>query len=133
MVIVSLASPEQPRERGFPQHWPKPTNFLRAKSLSFPTCQEAKRQLSECIGQGRSSLAGQITQGTLEDLQYLLTHSFKPVLSGGLGAGAGALPPPPVSASTRVEIAMPMALRFDAMINPCSQNRVRMRSASVVS
>ena len=63
----------------------------------------------------------------------LLTHSLKPLLSGGLGAGAGALPPPPVSASTRVEIARPMAVRIDEMVIPCSRNRVRMRSASVVS
>ena len=46
---------------------------------------------------------------------------------------AGTLPPPPVSAGTRVEIAMPMAVRIDAMVIPCSRNRVRMRSASVVS
>ena len=61
------------------------------------------------------------------------THSFKLLLSGGLGAGAGALPPPPVSVSTRVEIAMPIVVRIDAIVIPCSRNRVRMRSASVVS
>ena len=44
-----------------------------------------------------------------------------------------ALEPPPVSASTSVEIAMPMAVRIDAKVIPCSRNRVRMRSASVVS
>ena len=64
---------------------------------------------------------------------FFFTHSFKPLLSGGLGAGAGALPPPPVSASTRVEIAMQMAVGIDAMVIPCSRNRVQMRSASVVS
>ena len=62
-----------------------------------------------------------------------LFQSFKPLLSGGLGAGAGALPPPPVSACTRVEIAMPVAVRIDAMVILCSRNRVRMRTASVVS
>ena len=35
LVIVSLASPEQPREAGSPQQWPMTTNFLRAKSQSF--------------------------------------------------------------------------------------------------
>ena len=38
-----------------------------------------------------------------------------------------------MSASTSVEIATPMAARIDAMVIPCSRNRVRMRSASVVS
>ena len=61
------------------------------------------------------------------------THSFKPLLSGGLGASTGALPPPPVSASTSVEIAMSIAVRIDAMVIPCSRNRVRLRSTSVVS
>ena len=28
LVIISLASPEQPREAGSPQQWPRPTNFL---------------------------------------------------------------------------------------------------------
>ena len=47
VLKFSLVSPEQPRETGFPQQWPRPTNFLRAKSRSFPTCQGAKRQLSQ--------------------------------------------------------------------------------------
>ena len=47
LVFVSLASPEQPRETGFPQQWPRPTNFLLAKSRFFPTCPGAKRQLSQ--------------------------------------------------------------------------------------
>ena len=64
---------------------------------------------------------------------FFFTHSFKPLLSGGLGAGAGALPPPPVSASAMVVIAMPMAVRIDAMVIPGSRNRVRTRSASVGS
>ena len=47
LVIVSLASPGQPREAGSPQQWPMPTNFLRAKSQSFPMYSSAKRQLSQ--------------------------------------------------------------------------------------
>ena len=43
LVIVSLASPEQPREAGSPQQWPRPTNFLPAKSQSFPMYSRAKR------------------------------------------------------------------------------------------
>ena len=42
-------------------------------------------------------------------------------------------PPPPVSTSTRVGIAMPIAVRIDAMVIPCPRHRVRMRTASVVS
>ena len=47
LVIISLASPEQPREAGSPQQWPRPTKFLRAKSQSFPMYSRAKRQLSQ--------------------------------------------------------------------------------------
>ena len=46
LVIASLASPQQPWETGLPQQWPRPTNFLRAKSRSFPTCPGSKKQLS---------------------------------------------------------------------------------------
>ena len=62
-----------------------------------------------------------------------LSHSFKPLLAGGLGTGADALPLPPVSASTRVKIAMPMAMGLDAMVLSCSRKRVGMLSVSVVS
>ena len=51
---------------------------------------------------------------------FFFTHSFKPLLSGGLGAGAGALPPLPVSANTTVEIAMPIAVKIDAIVISCS-------------
>ena len=47
LVIISLASPEQPREAGSPLQWPRSTNFLRAKSQSFPMCSRAKRQLRQ--------------------------------------------------------------------------------------
>ena len=52
----------------------------------------------------------------------LFTHSFIPPLSGGRGDGGstGELPPP-VSASKSVEIAMPIAVRIDAMVIPCSR------------
>ena len=48
----------------------------------------------------------------------IFIHSFKQLLSGGLGAGAGAFPPPSVSASTRVEVVMPA----DGFENRCDNN-----------
>ena len=36
--------------------------------------------------------------------------------------GSAAPPPPPVSACMRVEIALPIAIRMDAMVIPCSRN-----------
>ena len=64
-------------------------------------------------------------------------HSLRPPLSaGGGGVGvtgaAGTPAPPPVRASTRVEIANPIAVRMDAIVTPCSRNRIRIRSARVV-
>ena len=127
-----LASqPEQPREAGSPQQWPRRTNFLRAKSQSFPMYSRAKKQLIP--GRAAAALPAKLAKACQRVCRCFFTHSFKPLLSGGLGIGAGALPPPPVSASRRVEIAMPRAVKIDAMVIPCSRNRVRMRSASVVS
>ena len=65
-----------------------------------------------------------------------LTHSLKPPLSDGLGAcdgTSGPLPPPPLSASTGVDIVMPIAVRIDAVVIPCSRKMVRMHFASIVS
>ena len=45
--VISLASPEQPRETGSPQQWPKPKNFLQAKSRSFQAFRRAKGKLSQ--------------------------------------------------------------------------------------
>ena len=84
-------------------------------------------------GRAAAALPANLPRARPRACTCLLTHSFKPLFSGGLGAGAGAFPPPLVSASTRVEIAIPMAVRIDAMVIPCSRNRVRMRSANVVS
>ena len=61
-------------------------------------------------------------------------HFLRPPLSaggGGVGAtgAAGTPAPPPVRASTRVEIANTIAVRIDAIVTPCSQNRIRNRSA----
>ena len=63
-------------------------------------------------------------------------HPHSPVtLVGWLGrwCRGGHTPPQPDSASTRVKIAIPTAVRMDAIVIPCSRKRVRMRSASVVS
>ena len=57
---------------------------------------------------------------------------FQTALVRGLGACPGAFPPPPVSASTRIKIAMPMAVRIDAMVI-LLLTKQRMRAPSVVS
>ena len=80
-----------------------------------------------------AALPAKLARARPRACRCFFTHSFKLLFSGCLGAGTGALPPPPVSASTSVEIAMPIAVRIDAMVIPCSRNRVRMHSASVVS
>ena len=99
--------------------------------LNVPRSQETIEP--KILGRAAAALPAKLARASPNACRCFFTHSFKPLLSGGLGAGAGALPPPLVSASTRVEVAMPMAVRIDAMVIPCSQNRVQMRSASVVS
>ena len=67
--------------------------------------------------------------------RFFFAHSLRPALSAG-GAGVGATGAtaalPPVRASTRVEIAIPIAVKIDAIVTPCSRNRVLTRSARVV-
>ena len=66
--------------------------------------------------------------------RVFLARSRRPPLSDGGGGGVTALPPdaPLVRARTRVEIAIPIAVRMLTSVTPCSPKRVRRRSASVV-
>ena len=82
-----------------------------------------------------AALPAKLARARLRAWRCFFTHSFKLLLSDGLGdgAGAGTPSPPPIRASTRVEIAIQTAVRMNAIVIPCSRKMVRMRSASVVS
>ena len=69
-------------------------------------------------------------------LSLFLTHSFKPFspLGGGSPPDAVAAPPPPGNnASTSTPMAIPIAVSMEAIIIPCSLNRVQILSANEVS
>ena len=61
-------------------------------------------------------------------LSLFLIHSFKPFSS--LGGGS----PPPLgnNASTSTPKAIPIAVSMEAIVIPCSQNRIRIFSANKV-
>ena len=61
-----------------------------------------------------------------------LIHSLAPPFPGPGGCGGAAAPPPGI-ARTIVEIIIPMAVRIDAIVIPCSRKRVFIRSARVFS
>ena len=63
-------------------------------------------------------------------------YSFRPASSlGGSPADAPAPPPPPpgINASTSTPMAIPIAVSMEAIVIPCSQNRVQIFSANEVS
>ena len=68
-------------------------------------------------------------------LSLFLIHSFKPFssLGGGSPPDAEAPPPPGNNASTSTPMAIPIAMSMEAIIIPCSRNRVRIFSANEVS
>ena len=69
-------------------------------------------------------------------LSLFLIHSFKPFssLGGGLPPDAVAPPPPPVNnTSTSTPMAIPIAVSMEAIVIPCSLNRVWIFSAKEVS
>ena len=71
-------------------------------------------------------------------LSLFLIHSFRPASSLGGGSppppNAAAPPPPPGNnASTSPSMAIPIALSMEAIIIPCSLNRVQIFSAKEVS
>ena len=112
----------------------KTHKFSASQVEVFPNVLKSQETIEPMIpGRAAATLPAKLARAHPRACMCFFSHSFNPLLSGGLEAGAGALSPPPVSASTRVEIAMPIAVRIDAIVIPCSRNRVRMRSASVVS
>ena len=98
--------------------------ILCKPSRSFPSVLRSIETIEPMIpGSAAAALPANLARTRLRACKCFLIHSFKPPLSDGLGAGAGmgALPPPPVKASTIVLIAMPIAVRVDAMVIPCSR------------
>ena len=68
-------------------------------------------------------------------LSLFLIHSFKPFssLGGGSPPDAVAVPPlPGNNASTSTPMAIPIAVSMEAIVIPCSLNRVRIFSANEV-
>ena len=107
----------------------EPTDAWQAIRWPSPKCWGARTQCSQW------SLTSQFGQDTAKSLERFLAHSRRPPLSDGGGGGVTELPPdaPPVRARTRVEIAIPIAVRMLTSVTPCSRKRVRTRSANVVS
>ena len=68
-------------------------------------------------------------------LSLFLIHSFKPFpsLGGGSAPPDATAPPPGNNASTSTPMAIPIAVSMEAIIIPCSLNRVRIFSANEVS
>ena len=68
-------------------------------------------------------------------LSLFLIHSFKPFssLGGGSPPDAAAPPPPDNNASTSTSMAIPIAVSMEAIIIPCSLNRVLIFSPNEVS
>ena len=68
-------------------------------------------------------------------LSLFLIHSFKPFSSlGGCPPDAVAAPPPPDNnASTSTPMAIPIAVSMEAIVIPCSLNRVLIFSPDEVS
>ena len=69
-------------------------------------------------------------------LSLFLIHSFKPFssLGGGSPPDATAAPPlPGNNASTNTPMAIPIVVSMEAIIIPCSLNRVRIFKANEVS
>ena len=63
-----------------------------------------------------------------------LTHYFRPFSSlGGGPSDATAAPPPGNNASTSTPTAIPIAVSMEAVVIPCSLNRVLMFSPNEVS
>ena len=110
--------------------------FSASQVSVFPKIFKSQETIEPMIrGRAAAALPAKLARSRPRARRCFFTHFFKLPWSDGLGdgTGAGTLPPPPVSASTRVEIAIPAAVKMHALVIPCFRKRVRMRSASVLS
>ena len=86
-------------------------------------------------GRASAALAPNQPNRDASALSLLLIHSFKPAssLGGGSSLDAAAPPPPGNNASTSTSMAIPIAVSMEAIVIPCSLNRVQIFSANEVS
>ena len=102
---------------------------------AFPNVLRSQETIEPMIpGRAAAALPANLARARPRACRCFFTHSLTPSLSDGFGAGDGVPPaPPPVTTRTRVLIAMPIAVRMLATVIPCSQKRVRICSASILS
>ena len=86
-------------------------------------------------GNASAALIPNRPNGDASALSLFLIYSFKPLssLGGGSPPDATAPPPPGNNASTSTPMAIPIAVSMEAIVVPCSLNRVRIFSAKEVS
>jgi hypothetical protein len=84
-------------------------------------------------GSPAAALPASLASALPKACRCFFAHSFTPPLEG-LGVGMGGVAPPAGNmASTSVLMINPTAVIIEVIVTPCSRNRVRRRSASVVS
>ena len=86
-------------------------------------------------GNASAALISNFPSSNTKALNFDLTHSFKPFSSLGGGEPLPQISPPPPgnNASTSTLMATSIAVSMEAIIIPCSLNRVRIFSANEVS
>ena len=86
--IVSLASPEQPREAGSPQQWLNAHNYFVSQVAVFPNVLKSQETSEPMIpGRAAAALPAKLARARPRACRCFFTHSCKPLFSGVLGAG----------------------------------------------
>ena len=88
-------------------------------------------------GKASEAFMPNFSSSNAKALRFDLTHSFKPFSSLGGGSppppDAVAAPPPGNNVSTSTLVAIPIAVSIEAIVIPCSLNRVLIFSPNEVS
>ena len=114
-----------------------PTSMANAQKLSasqvavFPNVPRSQKTIGPMIpGRAAAALPAKLAKARPRACRCFFHPLFQTPLVRWLGSRRRRTSP---TDGCENRIPMPMAVRIDAMVIPCSQNRVRMRSASVVS
>ena len=84
-------------------------------------------------GNGSAAFTPNLPSSDDKALGLYLTYSFKPFSSLGGGLPPAEVPPPGCKTSTKTLIAIPIAVRMEAIVIPCSLDSIWIFSANELS
>ena len=114
---------------------PEPISFVIPNNYIFHSIKYPSYNSSNDASNASAAFIPNFPSSDASALSFDLTHSFKPFTSLGGGSPPPEIAPPPPgnNASTSTQMAIPIAVSIEAIVIPCSLNRVLIFSSNELS